>query len=185
MVENIAIYLDESGDLGFNWQKKKIIPYFIITLLVCKGRLVIKGINKAVSRTLKNKINHKANKKQLMHELKGSHTDFKIKDYFYRHFPQEEWGLYTIVLNKRRVYKHLQTSAGKKKLYNFLAKFLIDQIKFPSTLKTLQLVVDKCKNTNEIKDFNFYLEPQLEVRFDIAHALSNTHYALQAVDLFC
>ena len=70
------IYLDESGDLGFDWTKAKTSRYFVITLLVCDGKHTQDKFRKAVRRTLKNKINHKKNKKRVVHELKGEETTF-------------------------------------------------------------------------------------------------------------
>jgi hypothetical protein len=115
-----------------------------------------------------------------------------LKKYFFRQLPENGWYIYSVVLNKSRVLPDLQSKLGKKKLYNFLAKFLIEKIKFPETLNTINLVVDKCKNTTEIKDFNTYLTDQLQaslphpaVRLDINHEASHKVYELQAVDLFC
>lgn len=88
---------------------------------------------------------------------------------------------------------NLQTSQGKKKLYNFLANFVVKKINFPATIKNIKLIVDRCKNTlAERKDFNTYLEnqiqasiPSLDVIVDIFHECSHTYYELQATDLFC
>jgi hypothetical protein len=55
------IYLDESGDLGFDFTKSKTTRHFVITLLVCDGRSVHVQFEKAVRRTLKNKLNRKKN----------------------------------------------------------------------------------------------------------------------------
>src|SRR5574337_1125955 len=49
------IYLDESGDLGFDFSKKKTTKKFVITLLVCNSESARKEFAKAVRRTLKNK----------------------------------------------------------------------------------------------------------------------------------
>lgn len=47
------IYLDESGDLGFNFSKRKTTGKFVITLLVCNSEAARKEFTKAVRRTLK------------------------------------------------------------------------------------------------------------------------------------
>lgn len=51
----MIIFLDESGDLGFDFSRKKTTKKFIITLLVCNSDSVRKEFTKAVRRTLKNK----------------------------------------------------------------------------------------------------------------------------------
>lgn len=53
------IFLDESGDLGFDFGKPKTSRHFVIALLVCDDKLTQTGIRTAVSRTLKNKLNQK------------------------------------------------------------------------------------------------------------------------------
>ncbi|MCU7806314.1 MAG: DUF3800 domain-containing protein [Candidatus Thiodiazotropha sp. (ex Semelilucina semeliformis)] len=187
----MIIFLDESGDLGFNWTKSKTSRYFVITLLVCNSREVQEGFKKAVRRTLKNKLNHKKDNKRTTHELKGAGTALNIKAYFQRHAPDDGWRIYSVTLNKARVNPDLQTKQGKKKLYNFLARFLLEQVVFPDSLHAVNLVVDRCKNSEEIKDFNQYVENQLqallplETRLFITHEASQENPGLQAVDLYC
>jgi uncharacterized protein DUF3800 len=191
-IDSMFIYLDESGDLGFDWSKKSTTPYFIITLLVCYQNDTKNQIRKAVMRTLK-QINHKKNKKRIVHELKGTSTALNIKKFFYKQMPDNGWEIFSVILNKRKVYNNLTTIQGKKKLYNFLSRFVIEKISFPETLKNVRLIVDRCKNTvDERKDFNTYLENQLEASIpnlnviaDIFHESSHENYELQAVDLFC
>lgn len=191
-MDYISIYLDESGDLGFDWTKNRTSKYLVITLLVCEGKDVMRGVKLAVARTLKNKLNAKSTNKRHVCELKGSSTVLSVKQYFFNQMPAEGWKIYSVKLNKRRVNGNLKTRKGKKKLYNFLAKFIIDKIIFPEDLRTLNLVLDKCKNTEEVRDFNEYIEnylqaslPSLEVKLDVRHESSQVDKALQAVDLFC
>jgi hypothetical protein len=163
----------------------------VITLLVCEGKHVQTAFRKAVKRTLKNKINHRKNKKRPVNEMKGEGTDLPIKEYFYRQSPEAGWHIYSVTLNKTRTQPHLQTKVGKKKLYNFLARFLLEKVRFPEGLQTLNLVLDRCKNTEEIRDFNQYVENQLQAlsplttRLFITHEASHENPGLQAVDMFC
>lgn len=185
------IYLDESGDLGFDFDKPKTSPYFIITLVVADNTKVQTGFRRAVERTLKNKLNHRRNKTRRVEELKGTGTTLDIKRYFFRQLPETGWRIYSVVLNKQRVEDHLRTRDGKKKLYNFLARFLLEKVKFPEDIPRVSLVVDRCKNQEEVKDFNGYLVNQLEAllplntRLDIDHQSSQDNAGLQVVDLFC
>lgn len=193
MTQHLSIYLDESGDLGFDFDKDGTSDYFSITLLVCEDRETVDGIKKAVDRTIKNKLNKKKGKqKKLIQELKGSATTLDIKKYFFAQLPSTGWGLYCVTLKKERVWDHLKTRTGKSKLYNYLSRFVLKEIIFSSQLKTINLIVDKCKNSKEIKDFDQYLVNQLQgvlphpnVRLDISHLSSHRSQGLQAVDLFC
>lgn len=191
-IENLSIFLDESGDLGFDWSKEGTSNYFIITLLVCDNLATVKAIKNAVKRTLKNKINTKSNKNRYCHEMKGGNERLPIKKYFYAQMPQDDWSLYSIILNKRRVYDELQKPAGKHKLYNFLAKTLIDHVPISNTIKTVSIIMDKCKKIDDIEDCNQYLcnqissrLPSIDIILNIRHEKSHENPALQAVDLFC
>jgi hypothetical protein len=57
----LIIFLDESGDLGFDFSKQKTSGKFVITLLVCNNAECNVGFRKAVRRTLKKKLNHRGN----------------------------------------------------------------------------------------------------------------------------
>ena len=187
----MIIYLDESGDLGFDFNTKRPSKKFVITILVCGRSARTKGFKTAVDRTLRNKLNRKKIGGRIVQELKGTGTTLPIKKYFYRHAPQGGWKLYAVALNKQRVYEYLQTKQGKKKLYNYIARFLLQKIDLSQAGPAVTLVVDKSKNKDEIADFNEYVSNQLEalllldVPLNIYHERSQENAGLQAVDLFC
>lgn len=185
------IYLDESGDLGFDFQKRKTTKKFIITLLVCNSEPARRDIDKAVRRTLKNKLNHKKKNPRHITELKGTGTTIEIKKYFFRNINNIEWSIYSLILSKERVEPHLQTRIGKKKLYNFLSRVLMEKVDLSNVQRNVELIVDRSKNKEEIRDFNQYLVNQLEAllplntNLNILHLTSQESTGLQAVDLFC
>jgi hypothetical protein len=186
------LYLDESGDLGFNFKGKRCSKKFVITILACFNETSRREFRKAVQRTIKNKVN-KNKKKQKVQELKGSRSNINIKKYFLRNVKTEDWQVYSIILNKNRVYNDLRTPRGQKKLYNFLSRVLMENLVplLQDAQQPVELIVDKSKSKEEIKDFNQYLENQLEsilplnVPLHIYHLNSLETYELQAVDLFC
>lgn len=184
----MIIFLDESGDLGFDFSKAKTSRKFVITLLVCENAEAIEGFRRGVRRTLKNKLNNRKNQSQ---ELKGTNTTQVIKEYFYRHLSPNGWQIYSVILNKSRVYDNLRSKLGKKKLYNFLARFLLEKVDLSKAGTTVNLIMDRCKNKEEIKDFNSYVENQLQgllpldIPLFITHEMSHNNSGLQAVDLFC
>ncbi len=183
------IYLDESGDLGFDFTKKKTTKNFVITLLLCHTEEARNDFKKAVSRTLKNKLNNKKRKRRV-NELKGTNTTLEIKKYFYRNIKNAEWDIYVLSLNKYRVERRLQGKDSKKKLYNFLARFLLEHLPLAEVSRNVELIVDRCKNKKEIRDFNQYLANclkallPLNTDFNISHLTSEESMQLQAVDLF-
>jgi len=185
------IYLDESGDLGFDYSKKKTTKKFVITLLVCHSNTARREFGKAVRRTLKNKLNRSKSKSRCIEELKGTNTTLKIKKYFLRNIKSDDWSIYTLALNKSRVEANLKTKIGKKKLYNFLSRFLLEKLPLSTVERNVVMVVDRSKNKKETKDFNQYLFNQVEAllplntAFDIYHLISVESAELQAADLFC
>lgn len=112
----LYIFLDESGDLGFDFEKQSTTDFFVVTLLLVRGAANRKAIDKGTERTLKNKINVSKQKKKVQNELKGVRTSLKVKEYFYRQVRSAEFQIFTIVLNKRRVYSYLREQ--KAILYN-------------------------------------------------------------------
>ena len=96
------IFLDESGDLGLDFNHKKSSRYFIITILAADD---FSNLKIAVKRTLKNKIKHKKNNS--LTELKGSSTTLGIKEYFYKQLKNKKgWFLQTIIMDKKSLIKH-------------------------------------------------------------------------------
>lgn len=187
----MLIFLDESGDLGFDFTKSKTTKKFVITLLVCNSDKTSACFKSAIRRTLKNKINRCKNRTKWLHELKGTNTSIDKKKYFFKQIKEHDWQLYTVILNKIRVENHLHTPKGQNKLYNFLARFLIEKLPLRSTFTNVRLVVDRSKNKYEIRDFNSYLKNQIEALLPLNTALYVEHLdsiestGLQAVDLFC
>lgn len=188
----MIIYLDESGDLGFDFSKRKTSKKFVITLLVCADAAAAAMFRIAVRRALKNKLKRKNKRKsRLIAELKGTKTSLEVKKYFYRSVTAGGWKIYTVILNKQRVNEDLRRPGTKKKLYNFLARFILEKIDLKHAGPAVTLVTDRCKDQEEIRDFNQYVANQLEallplnIPLNIYHEQSHNNAGLQAVDLFC
>jgi hypothetical protein len=183
----VIIYLDESGDLGFDFSKAKTTSTFIITLLVCDGAESAKIFGRAVRRTLKNKLNFKKNSDR---ELKGAFTSLPVKNYFFRHLSPDGWQLHTLIFDKKKAVQIIKNQPDKNRIYNVLSRHVIRSIDF-SNADSVTLINDRCKSSSEIKVFNEYIQNQLEatlplnVPLNIHHNLSHDEAGLQAVDLFC
>lgn len=185
----MIIFLDESGDLGFDFNKPGTSKTFVITLLVCDDRESSHSFKIAVRRTFKNKMHSRKNPG--VREIKGTETMLSVKRYFHRQLPRDGWKLYTVVVNKKQVYEEMPKPMDKKKLYNFLSRFILEKIPFGSVLEAVTLVVDRSKGKEGIREFNDYITNHLEgllplnVPMYITHEWSHENAGLQAVDLFC
>ncbi len=185
----LYLYLDESGDLGFDFVNKKPSKYFTIAILAVRGYKENRTLLKAVGKTLKRKLNPKSKRKRLVSELKATKTTLEIKKYFYQQVKSINFGIYSITLNKRRVYETL--IQNKSRVYNFVARSVLDQIPFDDENTRVELIIDKSKSKPEILDFNSYIRRQLEARIepnvplDIYHWNAESSGGLQAADMFC
>lgn len=177
------LYLDESGDLGFDFFSKKPSRFFTVAILAIEGIDGNRKIIGAVKKTLRRKF-----KRRRPVELKGVRTSIEIKQYFYNLVRPVQFSLYALTLNKRRVYDEL--AANKDRVYNFIARKVLDQIPFEVVRTRIQLYIDRSKSKKEIMEFNSYLERQLKGRVDprvplhVDHVTSFENSGLQAIDLF-
>jgi len=181
------IYLDESGDLGFDFSKPKTTSYFVITILVIESPLTNRKIEKGIERTLKNKVNY-GGKKNLALELKGSMTGIEVKKYFYRQIREQPFELYTVAVDKRRVPPSLRRD--QERLYNYLARLVIERCPFQKAKPKIILTLDRSKTKRSQKAFDTYLLFQLEgslppkIPLEVFHLDSKESKGIQAIDLF-
>ena len=97
--------------------------------------------------------------------------------------------IYALTLNKRRLYEKL--SKDKERVYNYIARLVMDKIPFEKAITRVELIVDKSKSKPEIQEFNSYIMRALKGRLDpkvpldIYHYLSHENAGLQAADMFC
>jgi len=182
------LFLDESGDLGFDFVNKKPSRYFTVCVLATSDLGCYHGLRKAAKKTLRRKVNLGGHAVRLKNELKGTGTTLGAKKHFYEQVKGMQFGIYALTLNKRRVYDYL--TQRKDQVYNWVARQVLDQIPFEKADGQVLLVVDRSKGKAEIGDFNGYIFRQLQGRLEpkvdlrISHLTGEQEPALQAADLF-
>jgi len=183
------LYLDESGDLGDLLQSPGTSQYFVIAILEVRGESSGKAIEKAVIRTLRNKLHGKRHRQRTpMTELKAAKTVFAIKEYFYRQIADVPFKLYTVILDKARFVNQPQMS--KKRIYQFITHLALKELPLDQAADQIILAVDRSMGGQARQEFNDYLFQQSEARispqvpFSIYHDYSHENKPLQAVDLF-
>jgi hypothetical protein len=189
------IFLDESGDLGFDFANKQPSTHFIITLLVFKDHKILPQLKNVIKHTFKHKLNVRSKQLKAICELKGTKTTFATKKYFYEQLTKVlracNWGLHTIVLNKKQLLAHFTVIPPAHHLYNILSHRVLKQLDFSSVNGKIHLVADLYKASKERKIFNHFLQTNLKAQLplsadlDIKHEMSNNNAGLQVVDLFC
>lgn len=184
----LYVYLDESGDLGFDFKNKKPSNFFTITIVIIKGIKTNKSIKKEIETVIKRKLNLKKSKRRV-DEIKWSRTNLSIKKYLYKRVADYDFDIYSISFNKKNVKDSL--IKNKARLYNYFVKLLIDQVDLNNINNKLTIVLDKSKNKEQIKDCNDYLirniesKISLEIDIDILHEDSTIMKQLQLADVFC
>ena len=149
------LYLDESGDLGFDFVNKKPSSHFTITILAVSDWGRNRAIIKAAIKTLRRKLNRGLLKRRTIQELKGSETTLDVKKYLYRQLKNIKFGIYSITLDKRRWYKEL--ADRKSHIYNYVSRLVLDRIPFEHAPERVYLIIDKSKSKPEIREFNRYI----------------------------
>src|SRR3989338_2318042 len=153
------LYLDESGDLGFDFVNKKPTKFFTVCILALSGVQTNRKLISAVKVTLRRKLNPKKHRKRIVQELKGRNTIIKVKQYFYNQVKAINFGLYAITLNKRRVYERLTREKGR--VYNWMARQVIDKIPFEINKgNRVELIIDRSKVKQRFKNSTSTIEPQ-------------------------
>lgn len=171
------IFLDESGKLGFKFNSSK---YFVITLLSCdEGEIYdLRRIMKKVrSRIIKKKM-------KKYPELKGNNSTDEIRKDILNRFVKTNSEIFTIILEKSKVYEYLKSK--KNKLYNYISNLILNECSLDSD--HVSLVVDKSKTNRSLReDFDNYVRKSINqknnnCKLEIKHENSQKEGCLQVLD---
>ncbi len=180
------IFLDESGDLGFDWKKGKTSKYFVITALFTLRKINLERIVRKIFRSL-SKHDLRRHKSTLHCFNEFPKTRIKLL----RMLVSEDISIVAIYLNKRKVYTDLKNE--KHVLYNYVANILLDRIftnkLIPITGK-VELIASR-RETNKFLNLNFknYLEDRAikKHKLNLVVEIKSPHEekALQVTDFAC
>ncbi|MDO8747829.1 MAG: DUF3800 domain-containing protein [Candidatus Omnitrophota bacterium] len=176
------IFLDESGDLGFDFSKQKTSKFFVITVLFVISKRPLEKCVRTVHRGLRQKY------KKIESVLHAFKEEPITRQRILRKVSEKECAVMTIYLNKRRVYTKLQNE--KAVLYNYVANILLDRIMTKQLIpisERVYLIASK-RETNKFLNENFreYLKGQIKNahRLDLHIEIKTPaeEKSLQAVD---
>jgi len=176
------IFLDESGDLGFN-PKKDNSKFFIVTILFVPDKKSIEKLVKKTHSELRKKVKRLSG--GVLHAVKEKPATRKM---LLGRLGLLKCKVMVIYLNKAKVYSALQDE--KHVLYNYVVNILLDRIMTKGHLdktKPITLVAAK-RETNRFLNSNFksYLESQIKtnhrITIDVEIKSPSEEKALQAVD---
>ena len=179
------IFVDESGDLGFNLKKKGTSSHFLISFLFVPT-IRKRRIEKIVSKTFKT-IKKPKKKSGILHAYKESPV---VRQRLLKLLSQEDIKIMTICLDKSRI----DTNLKKKKdiLYSHVVNILLDRIESKKLVplnEKIELIVSR-RETNKFLNNNFrkYLKENNKGRkLNIVVFIKSPHRekCLQAVDFVC
>lgn len=154
------IFLDESGDLGFDFQKRKTSKFFVITFLFSRDKRILEKMVKNIFKGF-SKLEVK-NHRGVLHAFKETpRTRQKLLNRF------REKGVSNVIviyLNKKKVYTRLQDE--KSVLYNYVTNILFDRVctkKLIPIDEKISLIASR-RETNKFLNQNFtaYLKNQVK-----------------------
>lgn len=157
------IFLDESGDLGFNPQKRSS-KYFIVTILANKEKKPLEKIVKKIHSQLRKKVKKLSG--GVLHCTKEKPgTRKRLPQYL----KKTDSTIMAVCLTKSRVHTKLQDE--KHVLYNYVTNILLDRILTKKLIRgseKIEFVISK-RETNKFLNDNFtsYLKNQAKLNHDI------------------
>jgi len=179
------IFLDESGDLGFDFKKRKTSKFFVITFLFAKDKKVVERMVKKIFKGF-SKLEVK-NHHGVLHAYKEApRTRQKLLNMVRENNTSS---VIVIYLNKRKVYSKLQDE--KQVLYNYVTNILLDRVctkKLIPIDEKISLIASR-RETNKFLNQNFtaYLKNQVKnnhkLDIDIEIKSPTQEKSLQVVDM--
>lgn len=176
------IFLDESGDLGFD-DKKHNSKYFIITALFITDKKPLEKLVQKIHSNLRKKVKKIGG--GILHSVKEKPI---TRNRLLKNLNRLKLALMVIYLDKSKVYTKMQNE--KHVLYSYITNILIDRI-FTKNLidknKEIILVASR-RETNRFLNSNFedYIKSKIKNRhkLDIKVEIKNSaeEKSLQAVD---
>lgn len=177
------ILLDESGDLGFKFDRGSS-KFFVITAVFTETKRPLEKIARNVHNNLKKKFK----KVGTLHAYREKPI---TRQRVLKQLNEKDCSILAIILNKKKVYTKLQDE--KPVLYNYVTNILLDRLftKKPiSTSKLVNLIASR-RETNKFLNQNFkaYLQNKViadhKVRLKIDIATPSKEKSLQIVDFAC
>ena len=181
------IFIDESGDLGFNFEKKKTTKYFVVTFLLVENKDILDKLVKKVFKGFSKKEIQSHN--GVLHAFKElPKTRQKLLSLFQEH---KCGSVITIYLNKKKVYTKLKDE--KHILYNYVTNILLDRVctkKLISTKEKIYIIASQ-RETNKFlnEDFSNYITNQAsgnhKLNIEVQIKTPHREKGLQVVDMIC
>ena len=180
------IFMDESGDLGFNFSKSKTSQFFVIALLFVSNKDPVEKVVKKIFQSFTPK-----ERKYHGGTLHAFRETPKIRTKLLTLLNQKDISIVSLYLNKKKVYTKLHDT--KHALYNYVTNIVLDRIctkKLIPKNEPVYLIASR-RETNKFLNENFknYLRRQVEdnhkLKIEVEIAAPHAEKCLQIADLVC
>ena len=175
------LYIDESGDLGFN---EKGSDYFVLTCMKIDNEKINQDVNR-IPKKIRQKIICK--KFKYSSELKFSNSDERIRKEFLNRVSKLDLEIYAIIIKKSCALPELKDNLPI--LYNYLIKILLEKpLKNLKDSLHLKICLDRCMSLPQRQNFESYIKTEFLSIFqklpkvEIVHESSGQNGCLQVVD---
>lgn len=175
------LFMDESGDLGFNLNKRGTSKFFVVTLLYTRDK---KPIEKTISKIYKTLSIRPRKGENTLHSFKESSA---VRLLLLKSLSLKEFSIFIICIDKRNMRSMRQKE--KSDLYNFLADMLIDTVIVKRLLneKSTELIASRREKNRFLNDrFKQYMQNESGSRHGISIKVMikypREEKCLQAVD---
>lgn len=182
-----TIFLDESGDLGFDFTKPKTSKFFVITCVFVDKKRPIEKIPRRIMKSFTEKERKRHN--GCLHAHKETpRTRLKVLN----ELANKDVTIVSIYLNKQKVYTSLQDQ--KHALYNFVTNILLDRVyrgKLVSDKDTQIELIASRRETNKLLNDGFASYVRNKLRDNHRASISvtiktpNQEKGLQVADCAC
>jgi len=179
----LHIYLDESGDLGFNKQSSK---HYAIAVLATQHPKTIENALKRYRTNLKKASSKKYRK---LGEFKFNKAPDNVKINILNIISSKNVKLGYVHVEKEQVYPKLQEK--RNEFYAYICRILLDKFLIESPDPKIDLIVDRQFAKKHRENFDNYLDWKITELLDGLKELNITHRdsyqdpCLQAVDFVC
>lgn len=178
----LHLFLDESGDLGFDFTKRGTSRIFVVTILITREKRSIEKVVREVHRSLRAKF------RRVSGVLHAHREEGATRRRLLEGLARKHCSIIAIVLNKQKVFTNLQDE--KVVLYNYVTNILMDRLmnKHLANPGESVVLVASQRETNKFLNENFrsYISDKVRTNhhFDIRVVIRtpSQEKALQAAD---
>jgi hypothetical protein len=176
------IFIDESGDLGFDFIKGKPSDFFLV------GALKLSDIT-CINRIIKRHRKRVKKKKEEKKEVKFSNTSPENRRRILEDISKLNVDVFSVYIDKRNAYGYVKDDPVR--MYSYLLKILAEKCFQDTINEDVTIIFDRCFTKVQQEALELYLKTQNESilktknKITMLHMSSQDSVGLMCVDFIC